>query len=292
VNAKAELFVDSRCELGEGPFWHPLLKRLFWFDILNKTLLSADTSGHIVDRFTFKDFVSAAGVIDDDRLLVAQAGALLEFSLSTDTSKVVVALEPDRPGNRTNDGRVDRTGGLWIGTMSRRGGQDKGAGALYRYRAGELTTILTEQTIPNSTCFSPAGDVAYFADTMRPLIRKVACDPATGLPVGEWSDFASTEGRGGPDGAVTDSEGYVWSARWGAGCVVRHAPDGSVDRIVDLPVSRITCPAFGGDDLKTLYITSAREHMTPEQLEKEPHAGSVFSIRVDVPGLPETLVKL
>ena len=292
MNARAELFVDSRCELGEGPFWHPLLKRLFWFDILNSTLLSADEAGNMVDRFTFKDFVSAAGVIDQDRLLIAQAGALLEFSLSGDSSRVIAELEADKPGNRTNDGRVDRTGGLWVGTMSRRGGQDTGAGALYRYRAGTLTTILTEQTIPNSTCFSPDGTIAYFADTMTGTIRKVATDRTTGLPVGEWGHFASAEGRGGPDGAVTDAEGYVWSARWGASCVVRHAPDGSIDRIVDLPVSRVTCPAFGGDDLRTLYITSAREHMTPDELEKEPHAGSVFAIRVDVPGLHETLVAL
>jgi sugar lactone lactonase YvrE len=292
VNLKAELFVDSRCELGEGPFWHPLQKRLFWFDILNRTLLSADANGTLVDRFTFKDFVSAAGVIDADRLLIAQAGALLEFSLSQDSSRVVVEIEPDKPGNRTNDGRVDRTGGLWIGTMSRRGGEDKGAGALYRYRDGELKTLLTDQTIPNSTCFSPDGTVAYYADTMNPAIRRVATDPATGLPVGEWSDFAATSGRGGPDGAVTDSAGYVWSARWGASCVIRHAPDGSVDRVVELPVSRVTCPAFGGEDLRTLYITSAREHMTPEELEREPHAGSVFAVRVDVPGLPETLVRL
>lgn len=292
MNLKAELFVDSRCELGEGPFWNPLVKRLFWFDILNKTLLSADATGHMVDRFTFKDFASAAGVIDADHLLIAQSGALLNLELSTDTTTVVAALEADKPGNRTNDGRVDRTGGLWIGTMSRRGGQDKGAGSLYRYKNGELVTLLTDQTIPNSTCFSPDGRTAYFADTMTHIIRKVSTDPATGLPNGEWSDFVSTGDRGGPDGAVVDSAGYLWSARWGAGCVIRHAPDGSIDTVVELPVSRITCPAFGGDDLRTLYITSAREHMTPEELEKEPHAGSVFSVRVDVPGQQEVLVKL
>ena len=292
MNAEAELFVDSRCELGEGPFWHPLLKRLFWFDILNNTLFSAGEDGHVVDRFTFKDHASAAGVIDEDHLLVAQAGALLKLELSTDTTTLVTPLEPDKPGNRTNDGRVDKTGGLWIGTMSRHGGRDKGAGALYRYRAGELLTILPEQTIPNSTCFSPDGRTAYFADTMTHVIRRVTLDPATGLPNGPWEDFASTGDQGGPDGAVVDSEGYLWSARWGASCVVRHAPDGSVDRVIDVPVSRVSCPAFGGEDLRTLYLTTAREGMTDEELEREPLAGSVFSIRVDVPGQPETLVVL
>lgn len=292
MNAKAELFVDSRCELGEGPFWHPMLKRLFWFDILNQTLLSADADGKLVDRITFKDVVSAAGIIDEDHLLVAQAGALLNYEISTDTSQVVIPLEEEKVGNRPNDGRVNRAGGLWIGTMSRRGGQEQGAGALYQFRAGTLTTLLENVTIPNSACFSPDGRTAYFADTGENLIRKVSLDPETGLPAGEWSEFARTDGLGSPDGSVVDSEGYVWNARWGAGCVVRHAPDGSVDRVIEVPASRTTCPAFGGDDLKTLFITTAREHMTPEELEREPHAGSVFAIRVDVPGQPETPVRL
>lgn len=292
MNAKAELFVDSRCELGEGPFWHPLLGRLFWFDILNQTLLSADADGHLIDRFTFKQPVSAAAVIDRETLAIATAGAILRFDLATDTSTVLVPLEEDVPGNRSNDGRVNPAGGFWIGTMSRHGGQDVGAGAVYQYRAGMLDVVLDEITIPNSICFSPDGGTAYFADTMTDTIRRCTIDPATGLPVGEWADFVTTAGLGSPDGSVVDAAGYLWNARWGGSCVVRHAPDGSVDRIIELPVSRVTCPAFGGDDLKTLYITSAREGMTPEELEREPLAGSVFAIRVDVPGQLETLLKL
>lgn len=292
MNLKAELFVDSRCELGEGPFWHPLLDRLFWFDILNNTMLSAGIDGHIVDRIAFKDHVAAAAVIDRDTLAVAQAGALLRYDLATDTSTLIEPIEPDKPGNRTNDSRVDRTGGFWIGTMSRRGGQDKGAGSVYRYRAGEMIRLLDNITIPNSTCFSPDGRIAYFADTMTGTILKCATDPATGLPVGEWTEFASSNGVGGPDGAVTDSEGCVWSARWGAGCVVRHTPDGKVDRIVEVPTSNASCPAFGGKDYKTLYITTAREHMGADQLEREPHAGSVFAIELDIAGLPEPALVL
>ena len=291
MNARAELFVDSRCELGEGPFWHPLLHRLFWFDILNQTLFSADSDGRLVDRFTFKQLPSAAAVIDRESLAIATAGAILRLDLASDTTSVLVPLEEALPGNRTNDGRVNPAGGFWIGTMSQRGGQDRGAGSVYQYRAGELTTVLEDVTIPNSICFSPDGGTAYFADTMTDTIRRCAIDPATGLPAGEWSDFAKTTGRGAPDGSVVDSEGYLWNARWGGSSAVRHAPDGSVDRIIELPVSQVTCPAFGGEDLKTLYITSARENMTPEQLEREPLAGSIFAIRVDVPGQPEPLLK-
>ena len=293
MSDQAELFIDSRCMLGEGPFWHPLLNRLFWFDILNQTLFSATTDGHLVDRITFKDVASAAAVIDEDHLLVAQAGALIKYQISTDTSSVVVPLEEELVGNRPNDGRVDQAGGLWIGTMSRQGGQDAGAGSVYHYKAGKLTTIRENITIPNSICFSPDGRTAYFADTVKPVIQKVATDPETGLPIGEWTEFARTEGMGAPDGSAVDAEGYVWNARWGAGCVVRHAPDGSVDRVVEVPgASRTTCPAFGGDDLKTLYITTAREGATDEDLKREPSAGGVFAIRVDVPGLPAVPVKI
>lgn len=290
MNTKAELFVDSRCELGEGPFWHPLLGRLFWFDILNQTLLSADADGHLVDRFTFRQPASAAAVIDKDTLAIATAGAILRFDLPTDTSSILVPLEEEVPGNRSNDGRVNPAGGFWIGTMSRRGGHDVGAGAVYQYRAGALQMVLDDITIPNSICFSPDGRTAYFADTRTDTIRKCAIDPATGMPVGEWSDFARTTGLGSPDGSVVDAEGYLWNARWNGSCVVRHAPDGSIDRVVELPVSRVTCSAFGGDDLKTLYITSARAGMTPDEREREPHAGSVFAIRVDVPGQAEPLL--
>ena len=88
-----------------------------------------------------------------------------------------------------------------------------------------------------------------------PTSLAVATDPATGLPIGEWTLFADVEGhRGWPDGAVVDSEGYLWNARWGGSCVVRHAPDGSIDRVIEVPVSQVTCPAFGGPDLKTVYL--------------------------------------
>ena len=110
MNQKAELFVDSRCELGEGPFWHPLLGRLFWFDILNQTLMSATPDGQLVDRITFKDTVSAAAVVDANTLVVAQSGALVRYEFDTDSHTVIDGIEADVPGNRTNDSRMDRSG--------------------------------------------------------------------------------------------------------------------------------------------------------------------------------------
>lgn len=289
----AELFIDSRCELGEGPLWHPLQERLFWFDILNKTLFSATAGGIMVDRFIFDATVTAAGVIDMDHLAIASIAGIYRLQLSTDTREVMVALEPDNVVARTNDGRVDPTGGLWIGTMGLKDPGTVAAGALYQVRQGKVTKLLPDIYIPNATSFSPDGRRAYFADTIKGNILTVEIDPETGLPRGDWSELVPAgQHPGAPDGAVVDSEGFLWNARWGGSCVIRFAPDGRVDRIVNLPVSRVTCPAFGGKDLKTLYITTAREGMKPNEIAEEPTAGSLFSIDVDVSGQSEHLVTI
>jgi len=291
MTANAELFIDCRCELGEGPFWHPLQERLFWFDILNKTLLSATAGGIMVDRFTFDAYVSAAGVIDADNLGIASASGIFRLNLKTDQRELLVPLEPSSTATRTNDGRVNPAGGLWIGTMGLRDPGKVAQGALYQVRNGKAAKLLGDLHIPNATCFSPDGRTAYFADTIKGVIRSVSIDPETGKPRGEWREFVGRDHPGDPDGAVVDSEGFIWNARWGASCVIRFAPDGRVDRVVNVPVKKVTCPALGGKDLKTLYLTSARENMTGAELAAEPLAGSVFSIEVDVPGIPEQLFK-
>jgi sugar lactone lactonase len=285
----AELFLDSRCELGEGPFWHPFQERLFWFDILNKTLFSATEGGIMIDRFTFDAPVSAAGVIDADNLGIASAAGIFRLHLPTDTREVICSLDADSTKVRANDGRVNPAGGLWIGTMSLKDPSSTPAGSLYQVRAGEVTTILTGQHIPNATCFSPDGKTAYFTDFVDKTIRKVSIDPETGLPIGEWSEYAKVEGPGGPDGAVIDSEGFMWNAEWGNSRVVRRDLKGRIVREVKVPVSKCTCPAFGGLNLKTLYITSAREGMSADALAAEPLSGGVFAIDIDVPGTPESL---
>ena len=287
----AELFIDSRCELGEGVFWHPLQERLFWFDILNKTLFSATAGGIMVDRFTFEATVTAAGVIDEDNLAIASAAGIFRLNLKTDARELLVALDPEGPV-RSNDGRVGPSGAFWIGTMGLRDPAQVAAGALYSVRQGEVTKLLADQHIPNAICFSPDGRTAYFTDTPTGRIRKASIDRTTGLPTGPWQDFGEGDHPGQPDGAVVDSAGYVWNARWNGSCVIRFAPDGSVDRVVKVPVGRVTCPAFGGKDLKTLYITTAREGMTADELAAEPTAGSIFAIEVDVPGLPENIVRI
>ena len=291
MSETARLFVDSKCRLGEGPFWHPLRQQLFWFDILEKTLSAADTSGKVVGKWSFDTYPSAAGIIYRSDIVVAQAGAILRLDLDSGAKTVLAPLEADIPTNRSNDGRVNPAGGLWVGTLEI--DEVEYSGSVYQFRNGQVKKLFTDVRIPNSTCFSPDGSIAYFTDTPNKIITQRKIDPTTGEPVGYWKVFADTSGHpGAPDGSVVDSEGFLWNARWGGNRVIRYTPDGRIDREVMLPVSQVTCPAFGGPDLKTLYITSAGKTLSAEALAREPHAGSVFSIELDIAGLQETPVRL
>ena len=289
--SEARLFADCRAALAEGPFWHPLRNQLFWFDILNKTLTSATADGNTAGRWTFDACASAAAAIDRDHLAIMTEKGIVRLDLGTGQTTLLTEVEPDTPANRSNDCRLHPSGAWWVSTMSKAGSKDEGAGAVYHVRQGRVTKLFGNVTIPNSICFSPDGRTAYFTDTETNKIIQRPVDPATGLPTGDWVLFAEvTDNRGSPDGSVVDTAGFLWNARYGGHCVVRYAPDGSVDRIVEVPVGRVTCPAFGGSDLKTLFITTARENASAEELEKEPTLGSLFTIDVDVPGQRDPLL--
>lgn len=272
-----------RNELGEGPLWHPVNGELYWFDILNRTLFVLKNGS--VRKRSLPVLMSALGWIDEGTAAVAGEDGFYQMDLATGSMKLLHPLEAGNQGTRSNDGRVDKRGAFWIGTMGK--SAEKEAGALYRFAGNKIATLEPNVTIPNATCFSPDGLTAYFCDTTEGRIRTYSLHPDTG-EITDSRIFAEVEGDGGPDGAVVDSAGYLWNAEWGAAQVKRYAPDGSVDRVVPLPVSQPTCPAFGGADLKTLYITSAMEGMDDEKRQAEPEAGNLLAIDVEVPGLPET----
>jgi sugar lactone lactonase YvrE len=287
----AELLIDSKCLLGEGPFWHEGRQELFWFDIKSQILFSADADGGNVEQRKLPEITAAAAIINNDELAIATETGLKRYDLRTGAITPIVPLEDDMPANRTNDSRVHPSGAFWIGTMVNDEGPKNGG--VYHYRAGTLQKIISDAAIPNATCFTADGRTAYWTDTPTQKILKCETDPETGLPISEWTVFADTsEHRGFPDGAVVDSEGYVWNARWGGSCVIRYTPDGSIDRIVEVQASQVTCPAFGGKDLKRLFLTSAATGLSEEQLGNEKTSGGIFFIDVDVPGLPEAKIQL
>ena len=172
------IFDDTQCTLGEGPLWHPLRGTLFWFDILGKRLHSK------AGQWQFDDYVSAAGWVDADRLIIASQTALIRFDLSDGSQTPLCPLEADNPVTRSNDGRADPQGGFWIGTMGINA--EPGAGAIYRYFKGELRQLFAPVTISNAICFAPDGKTAYFTDTPTQKIMRVALYAAC-----PWAGFRS-----------------------------------------------------------------------------------------------------
>ncbi len=242
---------DTLCELGEGALWHPQRQQLFWCDIMGRRL---HTKGKV---WQFDEYVSAAGWLDENALLIATENALRHLDLTTGEHRAVVPLEGDKPGNRSNDGRADPYGGFWIGTMGIE--KEKGVGAIYRYYRGELRQLYGGLSIPNAICFTPDGKHAYFTDTPEQQIMRVALDDA-GWPKGDPTlhiDLRGTDYR--PDGAVVDARGNLWNAQWGVGRVAGYSPEGEFLESFGFAGRQTSCPAFGGKDLKTLFCTTARE---------------------------------
>ncbi|NKX45495.1 SMP-30/gluconolactonase/LRE family protein [Roseicyclus persicicus] len=280
---------DARaCILGEGPLWHPARRQLFWFDIMGKRLMTRDADGP--REWRFDRHVSAAGWVDDATLLVATETDLVRFSLADGSSERLVPLEADNPVTRSNDGRADPQGGFWIGTMGKHA--EPGAGALYRYHRGELRRLRDGITIPNATSFAPDGRTAYFADTAQHLVWRIALD-AEGWPQGDWTVFLDHRETGlNPDGAVVDADGHLVVAEWGASRLARYTPDGNLAQEFPLPVPQPTCPAFGGADLSTLYVTSARQGLPNDAMDAAPLSGQTLSLQTALTGQPEHRVIL
>lgn len=281
--------LNRHYELGEGALWAD--ERLYWFDIAAGCLYAWRPGEDEVCCWEFDQPVSSAAALEGGGLIVASDSALLRFDPETGASCHLVPLEADNRLTRSNDGRADRHGGFWISTMGKAG--EAGMGGIWRYFQGQLRRLRTGLTIPNAICFSPDGGCAYFADTAVDTIWRWRLD-AEGWPLGEPDEFvACSKIGGGPDGAVVDSAGYIWNARWGAGQLVRLAPcDGRIVETVRLSASQPSCPVFGGSDLGTIYVTSAREGMSREQLRTEPDAGAIFGFSAEVAGLPDVPVKL
>lgn len=242
---------DSRCQLGEGAFWHPTRSEFFWFDIEGRKLHSLARS------WDFDERASAMGWLDDAQAIIATEARLAVFDLTTGAQRTLCALEADNPVTRSNDGRADPRGGFWIGTMGTRA--EKGAGTIWRWHRGELRRLYADITIPNAISFAPDGQSACFTDTPTRRIMRVALD-ADGWPKGQPACWLDLSGEGlNPDGAVFDAAGNFWVAQWGAGRVAAYAPDGQFLRAVDFPAPHTSCPAFGGPDVSDLYCTTARE---------------------------------
>jgi L-arabinonolactonase len=282
-----ECVVDCQNTLGEGPAWSVDEQKLYWVDIEKSELRSYGPETKEDKVWKTPQRVGSFAFRAQGGLLVAFESGIDFWDPESGQAQRIQNFEPDNPTTRTNDGRCDRQGRFIVGGMNEADNGDP-ISSVYRLDS-DLTMhrIISNVSCANSTCFSPDGTVMYFADTPTGQIWSYDYDADSGAVANRrvFADFSDQPGV--PDGSIVDAQGYLWNAQWNGYRVVRYRPDGTIDRIVDMPVMNPTCVAFGGKDLDTLFITTARYLMTPEQIEAEPLSGGLFAIKVDVQGLNE-----
>ncbi|KQP08944.1 SMP-30/gluconolactonase/LRE family protein [Pseudorhodoferax sp. Leaf265] len=280
--------VPSSDVLGETPLWCEQTQSLLWLDIEQARLqrFHPASGRHDVWQFDERYLGTLALLRRPGRVLLGVDLALETFDLGTGARETLCQVEPVGMDNRLNDGRCDSRGRLWVGTMDNQ--LSRGNGGFYRVDPdGRVHRQFGDVVVSNTVALSPSEDTLYFSDTRRYTTWRFGLDVGAGTlgPREVFVDYSAQRDR--PDGACVDSQGYVWNAIFAGGRVVRYAPDGTVDRVLTLPVSNPTCVCFGGPDLRTLFITTARRFLTRAQLRAEPWAGALLAIDVGVAGLAE-----
>ncbi len=289
-SAAAELVVDARAIIGEGPVWDADRGLLWWVDILGGLVHAFDPATGKDDAFEIGQAAGAVALRHDGGILVLGQDAILALDPATRRLAPVFAFARENPPRRSNDAKPDPTGRLWIDRMPF--DHAHGMGSLRRLDADlNLMSILTDLTIPNGLAWSPDGATLYFAESLSRVVTAYDFDGTTGAISG-GRPFLRIGAETGmpaeavPDGLTVDAEGSVWVAVWNGRCVIRVSPAGEVQARFDLPVSQVSSVCFGGADLSDLYVTSAREDFVEEDDAREPLAGGLFRVRPGVRGLP------
>lgn len=281
-----EQVTPARDTLGECPVWSAAEQALWWVDIYAPALQRLDPYTGEVRRWDLPEHVGSFAFCGDGGLLLALRSGLARFDPADGTLTRCAPAPYDIARLRFNDGRCDRTGRFWVGSMAEDGAPDA---ALYSHaRGGGLIEQVAGVRISNGLGFSPDGRTLYHADTPTRRIEAHTLD-SDGTLHGRRTFIELPPGLGLPDGAAVDADGCYWIALLHPGAVARFTPAGVLDRLLPIPVNMPTMPAFGGRDLDTLFVTSATIHLDEAGRAAEPLAGSVFALRPGVQGLPETL---
>ncbi|WP_027991597.1 SMP-30/gluconolactonase/LRE family protein [Sinorhizobium meliloti] len=285
--SRVDCLVRSRDRLGETPLWCERTKKLWWLDIENPKLQSYDPSANFHEIFPIRGttFVGSHALTSTGIHLLAHDLDLVLQTPDGGVSETVVAVESDLD-NRLNDGRVDRWGHFWVGTMDNQ--LQRPTGALYRVSpSGDVTEVFGNVIVSNGIAFSPDGRRFHFTDTRRYQSWVFDMDPEDGAISNRrlFADYSATGER--PDGACFDADGGLWTAFFAGGRVVRYNPLGQIDTIIELPVTNATCVCFGGEDFRTLMITTATKFLSGQKLASEPVAGAVFAVHGVAQGTPE-----
>ncbi|MDQ4088027.1 MAG: SMP-30/gluconolactonase/LRE family protein [Pseudomonadota bacterium] len=275
-------------ELGEGPVW---VEGALWFVDIKKRKIHRYTPGSGEQRsWDSPEQIGFLLPAEGGGFVAGLQSGLYRFEAQSGDFTRVAEVEPEHPDNRLNDGVVDPSGRLWFGSMDN--GETEPTGRFYSYHRGRLADAgLPNIAITNGPAFSPDGRILYWVDTVARTIH--ACDVADGGTLGESRLFVEiAKGEGFPDGPTVDSEGCVWISLFFGWEARRYSPEGKLIERVAFPVSNITKIAFGGEDLRTVFATTARHGIKAEAMAKQPEAGALFAFEVDVPGLPSPLAAL
>ena len=285
--------------LGESPFWHPDERALWWCDIPGRSLHRHHPGMGAHQAWHFDTDVACAAPLAGGQLLLGMRDGLWRFNPVTGQRVALVAPPYDTATERFNDGKADPQGRFWVGTIYEP--RHPAQAALYCLADGRLERRAGGVTVSNGLAFSPDGRTLYWSDTKAHTVYAFDFDGQDGSLSRQrvWAQFAlraadqplaSYGGR--PDGAAVDAEGCYWVAMFEGARLLRLSPAGEVLRELPLPVRCPTMPCFGGDDLRTLYITTSRQNRPAEELAREPWAGQVLQCRVEVPGLPVNFARV
>jgi sugar lactone lactonase YvrE len=295
-NNSVRIMLDCRDHTGESAIWDAAGQRLVWVDIGNKRIHRLDPSSGHHETWTTPEFVTSIGLRHDGVAVVSLARRIAFWNFGG-AFETFAEPENDRPDNRFNEGKVGPDGCFWVGSMQNNLRDDASErdmtgrhGALHRVEATGKSVRLTPYNIGISNTMAWTSDGRFlFGDTLENVIYQYDWVSTSNTITNRRTFFAGFP-RGLPDGSCLDAEGYLWNCRVvGGACVVRVAPDGKVDRVLELPCSWPTRCTFGGPNLDTLYITSARFTLSPAHLAAHPQEGALLAADVGVRGLGENL---
>ncbi|MBP2231463.1 sugar lactone lactonase YvrE [Azospirillum agricola] len=287
-----QCLVDARARVGESPVWDAGGNRLFWVDIAGCSLSAVDLASGAVRSWPLPAPVGSIalcakpnGMASDD-VAVALPDGVHILSLATGALRFLVDPEPGMTTNRLNDGKAGPDGAFWVGSMDDRPAKEPVA-ALHRIAPdGTAERKVEGLLVSNGLAWSADGRTLFHSDSRGPWIDRWSFDPATGA-LGDRTRIATlTAEEGRPDGGATDVEGCYWSCGVSAGCLNRFAPDGTLLQRIPVPVPAPTMCAFGGPDMRTLFITSLRDGLSDDALLRHPQSGGVFMARAEVAGVP------
>jgi len=282
---KVKLAYQANDILGEGPVWVSEEQALYWVDIVRPALQRWDPASGTYKHWEMPSDIGCFALREQGSAVVALRTGFAFLDLGSGQLTPISDPEAEIPSTRFNDGKCDRLGRFWAGTMDEESPNTRGA--LYRMDSnGSYQRIKSGIGISNGLGWSPDNQTMYYTDSIKRTIWAYDFNLENGM-ISNERIFAQTPQAYVPDGLTVDAEGYVWSAKWDGWKVVRYAPDGSVDLEVKLPVQRPTSCNFGGPDLRQLFITSASTDLSESELQDQPLAGSIFMVETNTKGLLE-----